>query len=345
MAIPKDPTATLSVRVLTWNVDMSTEHPLERARAMVSIIKSQHPPIDVIMLQEMTSVVHEEGAAKNSHMSLFRERLEAAYHVHASEEWVRERNYYAVIFTRKGLFTPGAPVQVTYHSFEGSIMERGYVLVDGLSASAGRLTFITSHLESETIGAVERKNQFAEIIRILRERADGDHVVIFGGDTNLREGEISSAVIAKKPVHELKERERERAKGDLPTAQRKISDAYIQAGADEKKKFTWDMKRNDNLKVDWEFRPASRYDRVFVFGPTARYPVCTNWDLVGRERLECSVFPSDHWGVLVDIQVPLLPSPVIGASDGKEPEPVKAKSPDTGRAKKRRKVRKTEHNA
>jgi endonuclease/exonuclease/phosphatase family metal-dependent hydrolase len=341
MSSPPLATEHVSLRVLTWNIDMSTDFPLVRVRHMIRTIKAQNPPVDVIMLQEVTSVEHAEGDLSSSHMTLIRDRLESTYDVHVDQRWVDENSYYIVMCTRKGLFTKTPPIQITFHMFESSKMGRGYTVVEGTSAKAGRLAFITSHLESEGSGAAERKKQFSAIVDIIRQHALLNHVVVFGGDTNLREGEISSTVVAKKPIHEAKEREKERAKDEVPDAKRKISDAFIQAGADESKKFTWDMKRNDNLKVDWEFPPASRYDRVFLFGPSKRYPVCTKWDLLGKERLECKVFPSDHWGVLVDIQIPVLPS-VERVTEENAASRTEKRSPGNKRAKKRRKLNKAD---
>jgi endonuclease/exonuclease/phosphatase family metal-dependent hydrolase len=344
MSSPLLATDHVSLRVLTWNIDMGTDFPLVRVRHMLGTIKGQSPPVDVVMLQEVTSVEHAQGEVSSSHMTMIRDRLESTYDVHVDQRWVEENSYYIVMCTRKGLFTATPPIQVTCRMFESSKMGRGYILVEGTSAKAGRLALITSHLESEGSGAAERKRQFSTIVDVIRQHALLGHVVVFGGDTNLREGEISSTVVAKKPIHEAKEREKERAKDEVPGVQRKISDAFIQAGADESKKFTWDMKRNDNLKVDWEFPPASRYDRVFLFGPFKRYPVCTNWDLLGKERLECGVFPSDHWGVLVDIQIPVLPS-IEHVPEEKKASLTEKRSPGNKRAKKRQKLNKTQLDA
>lgn len=49
---------------------------------------------------------------------------------------------------------------------------------------------MTSHLESCKDNSQERMNQLRRVWKRMREAAD-DHTVIFGGDTNLRDREVS----------------------------------------------------------------------------------------------------------------------------------------------------------
>lgn len=286
---------------------MGTDSHLTRARAATRIVLALEPSPDVVMLQEVTSVPGgEQGGVGPAMLDVFRNKfVDAGFEMYTKSE---DRMYFDVMFVKKDLFEDGS-VKSECTSFEGSAMGRAFVKVEGVLKKgclgweeAGfrkKVCFLTSHLESEKAGAVQRKVQFAKIIEMMRENAKEGTVTIFGGDTNLREGEISGAVVSKGAA-ETKERE---ASADRPVDKCKISDAYVQSGSEPSKKFTWDMDANDNLKVDWEFKPKSRYDRVFVFGPAKHFPVCHGWDLVGRTRLECGVFPSDHWGVVTDITI------------------------------------------
>jgi len=101
--------------------------------------------------------------------------------------------------------------------------------------------------------------------------------VIFGGDTNLRDAEVSSV-------------------GGLPSG---IVDAWEECGRPADSQFTWDMTINDNL--DWAYprKPRIRFDRLFMRPAQGTHALkATNFALVGKERLVgCRRFPSDHWGV------------------------------------------------
>jgi hypothetical protein len=297
--------AAPSVRVVTWNVDMNTDHALVRAAATVAIVRALTPPADVFMVQELTSVPHSGDDPRSSVLAAFRSGLADTHALHVDESWPSGRPYYVALFVRNGAFAAAPPPAVVFKDFADSRMGRGYAAVDGVLAGArGRrrppVCFVTSHLESERAGAEQRKAQFSEVIALMRANAARGVVTVFGGDTNLREAEVSGAAVAKGVGPE----EKERAAGPgRPEEKRKVSDAFVQAGADPGEKFTWDMAKNDNLRVDWEIKPRSRYDRVFCFGPEASYPVCTKWTLLGKGRLPCGVFCSDHWGVLVDIRI------------------------------------------
>ena len=49
---------------------------------------------------------------------------------------------------------------------------------------------MTSHLESGKASSQERMNQLRRVWKRMREAPD-DHAVIFGGDSNLRDREVS----------------------------------------------------------------------------------------------------------------------------------------------------------
>ena len=75
-------------------------------------------------------------------------------------------------------------------------------------------------------------------------------------------------------------------------------------------KFTWDLKRNDNLQWEHQFRPQCRFDRLYMRPDIKADLKPVYFELVGIERIKsCRRFPSDHWGVLAhfDIQSKLKP--------------------------------------
>jgi len=101
--------------------------------------------------------------------------------------------------------------------------------------------------------------------------------VIFGGDTNLRDAEVSAV-------------------GGLSSG---VVDAWEECGSPADSEFTWDVSINDNL--DWEYpgKPRLRFDRLFMRRAQGTCSLkVAKFELVGMERLACCRrFPSDHWGV------------------------------------------------
>lgn len=334
---------------------MNTSHALTRADAALKLLRALSPPADVVMLQEMTALPRSEADPMSSVLVRFRDGLSATHELHTKESWAAGNPYFVVMLVRRGLFAEGSDCGVTVRceEFVGSRMARGFVSVSGLVVSTteqkgrrpreAKVCFVTSHLESEKAGAEQRKTQLGKVVELMRENARKGMATIFSGDTNLREPEISGGLIAKTGIAESKEREGSAA--GRPLEKRKIGDAFVQAGAPAEDRYTWDMSVNDNLDMSgMDFRPRSRYDRAFVFGPSDAFPVCTGWKLLGKERLECEVFVSDHWGVLADFRIPGMTDReqdvveevevvkrVAGGKKGKAQEEEKVENKDKGR--------------
>jgi endonuclease/exonuclease/phosphatase family metal-dependent hydrolase len=278
------------------------------------------------MLQEVTAMPRVGDDPATSVLAGFRARLSATHELHVSEKWVAACPYFIAMFVRRGLLLSDEVSEVALHDFPGSRMMRGYVLVSGVVAVGkgaarrkGKVCFVTSHLESERSGAEQRKAQLAAVVALMRRNAENGVATIFGGDTNLRETEVPAGMVAKTPEAEKRERE---GHGAAAREKAKLGDAFVQAGAPSEEKYTWDMLVNDNLDMSGlDFKPRSRYDRLFVFGPADVFPVCTGWKLIGKGRLECGVFCSDHWGIVADLRVPVAGEEVGGAktetADGK----------------------------
>ena len=135
---------------------------------------------------------------------------------------------------------------------------------------------MTSHLESKADGKAERIRQLEQVLASMAEQPV-QATVIFGGDTNLRDSEVSSI-------------------GGLPDG---IVDAWEQCGRPEDAEFTWDITLNDNL--DWPYPnwPRKRFDRLFVRPAVGEHALnASQFELVGMEMLPgCHRFASDHWGV------------------------------------------------
>ncbi len=85
--------------------------------------------------------------------------------------------------------------------------------------------------------------------------------------------------------------------GDIPEG---IVDIWEATGCRPEVKYTWDMRRNDNIGLPGRQKPQFRFDRLYMrsadTGPEIK-PVY--FELVGVDRLRsCQRYPSDHWGIL-----------------------------------------------
>lgn len=88
---------------------------------------------------------------------------------------------------------------------------------------------------------------------------------------------------------------------DLARERSDIEDVWETVGSPPESRFTWDMSQNDNLNMNGG-KPRLRYDRVYLHQKTKSLsPV--NFSLIGKERLACGMFASDHWGILTDFKV------------------------------------------
>ncbi len=292
------------LRILTWNIDMDTEFTMIRTRALISEIRTARP--DIVMLQEVTDTGDSSVlAALQRALCTPPTEEEDADEVLSYNMYTPHRTdmYFCLLLARRGVFS--ADVESTARAFRNSMMGRGIISLRGTLADDGPMIHaFTAHLESLKMGTAARKQQFTSILADMREEADDGVTTLFGGDTNLRENEILASEVAKTVTEEAKRDSgtatgRKRAKKVA-----KIGDAWVMAGANDKEKFTWDTLRNDNLKIDSQFKPRTRYDRLFLFGPKDGFPQVVSYRLLGTKRLEsCGVFISDHFGVLVDVDI------------------------------------------
>lgn len=143
------------------------------------------------------------------------------------------------------------------------------------------IVLMTSHLESTGRCAAERKDQFLQILKKMQDQSSQANV-IFGGDTNLRDHEVTSV-------------------GGLPG---RIVDVWQACGSPPDTKFTWDVQLNDNL--DWrnKYKPKLRFDRLFLRAAQQRRGLTpSHLAFVGTDRLPgCQRFPSDHWGLWAELK-------------------------------------------
>lgn len=293
-----------------------------RTRTLIRQIRQHNP--DVILLQEVTSEslpilqralceekkapevsvqTSEQSKTENPEpsASTHDETPKPIYSLHMGDSWAETIPYFPVMFTRTGLMTDST---VGCQRFPASKMHRAYICVQGkLSSSGLYAAFVTSHLESLKEGAAERKDQLQQIFQLMRDFVSDGHTAVFAGDTNLRETEVPA-----KDVYKTLAAERARSDdgGERPKKRRRVEggkfvDAWLAAGGVEEHKFTWDMAKNDNLPFGAEFKPKARYDRAFLLWPKDVRVTVDDVRLLGKERLACGKFISDHWGLRIDL--------------------------------------------
>lgn len=241
------------------------------------------------------------------------------YRVFTGNDWPGMLPYFPVTLVRDGLLDD---LSVDCQRFEGSKMHRGYICVKGfLKTSKIPVAFYNSHLESLKNSSETRKMQLMHIFEMMRKDEEEGRVAMFAGDTNLRETEVSAREVYKTLTAEKArggESERPKKRKRMTTVtKKKLVDAWLAAGAPEAEKFTWDTSVNDNLVMDFDFRPKARYDRAYLLWPEKHDVQVNGFKLIGKDRLEIAdnKFPSDHWGVLMDFELSR-----ISKEDMKQPE-------------------------
>lgn len=261
---------------------MDTQHINARTSAILHEIRNRNP--DVIMLQEVTAVSFSIlEVLWNPRPSSDRPR----YSLHIDPSWPSTLPYFPLLLTRQQLIQDA---QTVAYRFPSSRMARGYIAVCGKLSNQASAMFVTSHLESLKDYSAERKDQFFQILDAVRAYVAQGGAGIFAGDTNLRAAEVPASEVASS-----------RGPGSMlnRARQEKFRDAWIEAGSRNEDKFTWDTETNDNLSMQLTFKPKARYDRAFLL-PADRVST-SGFVTLGKERLACGVYASDHWGICVDL--------------------------------------------
>ncbi|XP_073733738.1 tyrosyl-DNA phosphodiesterase 2 isoform X2 [Callorhinus ursinus] len=87
--------------------------------------------------------------------------------------------------------------------------------------------------------------------------------------------------------------------GGLPS---NILDVWEFLGKPKHCQYTWDTQMNSNLGISAACK--LRFDRIFFrTAAESGHIVPQSLDLLGLEKLDCGRFPSDHWGLLCNLDV------------------------------------------
>lgn len=240
--------------LISWNVDgLDTDNLAERARGLCSYLVLYTP--DVVFLQELIP----------PYVQYLRKRAVSYLIIEGGED-----AYFTGMMLKKSRVKFLESEIVTYPTTQ---MMRN-LLVAQVTFKGQKLCLMTSHLESCKGHAQERMKQ----LRMLMERvknAPDDVTVLFGGDTNLRDTEVT--------------------KVGLPSG---VCDVWERLGKQEHCRYTWDTKANSNKTVPYVSR--CRFDRVYL-RPASKEGVPRlapdHMALIGLEKLDCGRYTSDHWGI------------------------------------------------
>ncbi|XP_029098057.1 tyrosyl-DNA phosphodiesterase 2 isoform X1 [Monodon monoceros] len=244
---------------ITWNIDgLDLNNLPERARGVCSYLTLYSP--DVVFLQEVIPPY-----------SAYLKKKASSYEIITGHE----EGYFTAIMLKKSRLKFKSQEIIP---FPNTKMMRNLLCVH-VSVSGNELCLMTSHLESTRGHAKERMNQLKMVLKKMQE-APESATVIFAGDTNLRDQEVSKC-------------------GGLPN---NILDVWEFLGKPKHCQYTWDTQMNSNLGIAATCK--LRFDRIF-FRAAAEggHIIPRSLDLLGLEKLDCGRFPSDHWGLLCTLDV------------------------------------------
>ncbi|XP_036726666.1 tyrosyl-DNA phosphodiesterase 2 isoform X1 [Balaenoptera musculus] len=244
---------------ITWNIDgLDLNNLPERARGVCSYLTLYSP--DVVFLQEVIPPY-----------SAYLKKKASSYEIITGHE----KGYFTAIMLKKSRLKFKSQEIIP---FPDTKMMRNLLCVH-VSVSGNELCLMTSHLESTRGHAKERMNQLKIVLKKMQEVPESA-TVIFAGDTNLRDQEVTKC-------------------GGLPN---NIVDVWEFLGKPKHCQYTWDTQVNSNLGIAATCK--FRFDRIF-FRAAAEggHIVPRSLDLLGLEKLHCGRFPSDHWGLLCNLDV------------------------------------------
>ncbi|KAJ7985484.1 hypothetical protein DPEC_G00352510 [Dallia pectoralis] len=240
--------------LLTWNIDgLDMSNTKERLSKLLDYLIEYHP--DIVLLQEVIPPIYQ-----------VLQQVLKPYHVLPG----CDKGYFTAILLRKSRVRLVESRIIHFPTNMGRNL-----LVADVSFLGHPLCVITSHMDSMKGSSMMRQTQLIKLFSTMRKQAQ-DHIVIFGGDTNLRDWELKNV-------------------GGLPEG---TCDVWESLGEPEYCRYTWDCVTNDNNGI--AFPARLRFDRLFLrqAGEGSKF-IPDGMTLVGLNRLdECDRFTSDHWGLL-----------------------------------------------
>ncbi|KAK0039942.1 tyrosyl-DNA phosphodiesterase 2 isoform X2 [Biomphalaria pfeifferi] len=251
--------------LLSWNIDgLDPDNLVSRTEGACSMLLHENP--EIIFLQEIVSTSLQIIKAHCVNYEIF---------LGLEGDKPAPDSYFTAILLRKDCTSVE---RVTLAEFPESRMSRNLL---ECSVKSIPMTLLTSHLESTAEYTSERKSQLSQAFSRMKS-IDKNRVVLFGGDLNLRDKELTGS-------------------SALPEG---VIDIWEYSGKRAQARYTWDLTINDNKQMSAKFQPRCRFDRVYMRNsvPALLNPVY--FELAGIQRLSsCQRFPSDHWGILCHFDI------------------------------------------
>ena len=250
-----DPSNSRKVlRILTWNIEgLNEELVVERAMAVCDEIESR--VADIVYLQEIIPKTWD--AITN--------RLQSKYYFYRDE--APHRYYHILMIRIDSAVVAEGDVQVM--KFPNTTQSRLLLHIPARFHDR-EMHLLTSHLESLSKNATERKNQLSAVFTLMSSLSETQgKICIFGGDTNITGREVEQV--------------------GLPET---FGDLWEMCGSDPRRKLTWDSTE-----------PRMRLDRFYMC-PKGSALQPTTFDLVGECLLDdYGVYASDHLGVWTEFEL------------------------------------------
>lgn len=242
------------LRILTWNIEgLNDELVVERAMAVCDEIESR--VADIVYLQEIIPKTWD--AITN--------RLQSKYYFYRDE--APHRYYHILMIRIDSAVVAEGDIQVM--KFPNTTQSR-LLLHIPVKFHDREMHLLTSHLESLSKNATERKNQLSAVFNLMSSLSESQgKICIFGGDTNITGREVEQV--------------------GLPET---FGDLWEMCGSDPRRKLTWDSTE-----------PRMRLDRLYMC-PKGSALQPTTFDLVGESLLDDhGVYASDHLGVWAEFEL------------------------------------------
>ena len=237
----------------------------------VSLITRTRSAIAVIKEEDPDIVFLQEVVAQS--WNVIQQELRTHYETLPA---CKHSQYYTAVLLKKGSVLLDNYEVKPFHS---SMMMRRLQIVH-INVKGMDFKLLNTHLESTAAHSVERIRQFKLCIEELAS-STRELNVIFAGDLNLGAKDLNGLTLPNDVV-----------------------DMWEATGSKPEKKYTWDMKYNDNKVMSRGGTPRCRFDRVFFRSAENKQVSPSEFHLRGMERAkDCSRFPSDHWALLVKFNI------------------------------------------
>lgn len=258
----KCPKSKTNLYMLEWNIQgLLEDFLLERTMGVIKEILEKKP--DVVFLQEVI----------NSTFDIIKIKCND-YDVHVPR---KRESYFVMVLTLKSSL---CTLKKSSIDFKNSKQGRSLLKIEAKQGKVPVVIF-TSHLESLKPESDARMSQFHQVCEFMMPFSP-DTLVVFAADTNFRDFEYKQCL------------------KDRPSIKEKIVDIWEEVGCPGDSRFTWDLQKNDNQIKGGKAR--LRFERAYCRSPLAS-GTCAfrpeSISLVGTKRLDCGMFPSDHWGMLI----------------------------------------------